>query len=184
VALAALAVTELQKRALVDHAPDAAAGSARAFLPGRFQVLRAGARVVVLDVGHNPEALHATLDVLEAVLPGARPVVVLGLLRDKKLNGVGERLSRLAERVILTAPRLERAWDPVAARALFPPGPAARCSVEPHVPDAVGRAFDGGTGPLLVLGSHYLLGEAVPVLAARLGTTPEQLLAPAARQAS
>jgi dihydrofolate synthase/folylpolyglutamate synthase len=148
-------------------------------LPGRFQVLQAAGRIVVLDVGHNPEALHATLDVVEAVLPGARLVVVLGLLRDKKLDGVGERLSRLAERVILTAPRVERAWDPAAALALFPSGPA-RLSVEPSVSDAVARGFDAGSGPLLVLGSHYLLGEAAPALAARLGTTPELLLAPAA----
>ena len=178
VALAALAVTDLQKRGLVEHAPDVAAGAARAFLPGRFQVLRAGGngRVVVLDVGHNPEALHATLDVLEAVLPGARPVVVLGLLRDKKLDGVGERLARLSEQVVLTAPQVDRAWDPVAARGLF--AAAAPCVVEPRVEAAVARAFETGTGPLLVLGSHYLVGEALPALAARLGTTPELLLQP------
>jgi dihydrofolate synthase/folylpolyglutamate synthase len=182
VALAALAVTDLQNRALVDHAPDVAAGAARAFLPGRFQVLQVGRRTVVLDVGHNPEAMHATLDVAAAVLPGARPVVVLGLLRDKKLDGVAERLAQLAEHVILTAPRVERAWDPGAARRQFAVA-SSRCSVVPDVADAVRRAFEVGTGPVLVLGSHYLLGEAAPVVAERLGTTAAQLFAPAARAA-
>lgn len=178
VALAALAVRALHARGGIERPPAVAAGSAAAFLPGRFQVLRLpGGRTVVLDVGHNPEALHATLDVVEAVLPGQPVRVVLGLLRDKKLDGVGERLGRLAREIILTSPGVERAWDPQAARPSFK-GPA-RCRVEPRVEDAVRRALEGGDGPLLVMGSHYLLGEALPVLAERLGTTAERLLRPA-----
>jgi folylpolyglutamate synthase/dihydropteroate synthase len=133
---------------------------------------------VVLDVGHNPEALGATLDVAEKVLGGVRPTVVLGMLRDKKLGRAALRLARSARAIVLTAPRVERAWDPARARARFPTGRGlARIVVEPAVAAALGRALDAASGPLLVIGSHYLLGEVVPLLAARCGIPPEDLLA-------
>ena len=80
---------------------------------------------------------------------------------------------------MLAAPRVERAWDVEKARARFPVGRGfARVSVVPEVERAVLRALDSSRGPLLVLGSHYLLGEAVPALASRRGVPPESLLAP------
>jgi dihydrofolate synthase/folylpolyglutamate synthase len=178
VALAALAVHALWRRGGVEAAPDIAVGAARAFLPGRFQVLPAAGRepVTILDVGHNQEALHATLDVAGAVLRGVRPVVVLGLLRDKRLGDAAARLARFASRIVLTSPGSERAWDPRQAAAQFPRG-RARIGVEPQPADALARALDPGDAPVLVLGSHYLLGEVVPLLAARRGVPPEALLA-------
>ena len=38
--------------------------------------------------------------------------------------------------------------------------------------------FGAGGAPIIVLGSHYLLGEVVPILAARRRVAPEALLAP------
>ena len=187
-ALASLAVLSLRDRGVVSRHPDLAAGAARAFLPGRFQVLPSvgGMPTVVLDVGHNPEALHATLDVAERVLPGERPVIVLGLLADKKLGGAAVRLAHFAQRIILTAPHVTRAWDPAEALDQLPRGRRlARVEVVPDVARAIDRAIavcDGA--PVLVLGSHYLLGEAVPALASRRDLEPELLLQPPAEEAS
>lgn len=180
-ALAALAVRAMRRRGAVSREPDVAGGARAAFMPGRFQVLPAAGRdpLMILDVGHNPEALTATLAVFEAVLPGVRPVVVLGLLRDKRLGPVAERLSRFAARLVLTAPEVERAWDPVAARGQFPAGRGrARVDVVPRVAAAVRQAAELGPGPVVVLGSHYLLGEALLSLAERRGVGPESLLRP------
>jgi dihydrofolate synthase/folylpolyglutamate synthase len=181
VALAAAGVLALRRRGAIARDPDLAEGAARATLPGRFQVLPAagGEPLVVLDTGHNPEALAATLDTFEALLPGVRPTVVLGLLSDKRLGRSSDRLLGLARELILTAPAVERAWDVAAAARRLPRRRGlARVHAAPHVADALELAFGVAAGPVLVLGSHYLLGEAVPLLAARRGVTAESLLYP------
>ena len=179
VALAALAVQALRRRGAIARDPDVAIGAARAFLPGRFQALppQGAEPLTVLDVGHNPEALAAALDVWDAVLPDARPAVVLGLLGDKRLGDAALRLARRAHTIFVTAPAVDRAWDVRAAASRLPHGRGlARVHTVPHVAEALARAFAAGSGPVLVLGSHYLLGEAVPLLAARRGVTPAALL--------
>jgi dihydrofolate synthase/folylpolyglutamate synthase len=177
-ALAACGVLALRRRGVVGRDPDLVAGAARAFLPGRFQVLPPvpGQPLVVLDVAHNPEALAATLDVFDRVLPDARPVVVLGLLGDKRLGEAALRLARRAREILVTAPTVERAWDPRAAVRRLPRGRGlAHARSVASVADAIAEALTA-SGPVLVLGSHYLLGDAVPWLAARRGVTPAELL--------
>ncbi len=180
-ALAAAAVQELWQRGVIDRPPDILAGAARAFMPGRFQVLLPYRRepAMVLDVGHNPQALAATLDVAAKLLPGIRPRVVLGLLRDKRLGSAAARLAAFAREIVLTAPAMDRSWDARAAQREFPTGQqAAKVRVLPRVADALEWALESaphGT-PVFVLGSHYLLGEAVPLLAARRGVAPDVLL--------
>jgi dihydrofolate synthase/folylpolyglutamate synthase len=180
-ALAAAAVRELFRRGVIDRPPDLVQGAARAFMPGRFQVFMPYKRepAMVLDVGHNPQAIAATLDVAAQLVPGVRPRVVLGLLRDKHLGATAARLASFARDIVLTAPAMDRSWDARAARREFPAGRHdATVRVEPRVADALAWALDSapqGT-PVFVLGSHYLLGEAVPLLAARRGVAPDVLL--------
>lgn len=179
IALAAAATLEMQARGAVDRAPDVVRGAAQAFIPGRFQWLAPvpGGSPVVLDVGHNPQALAATLDLAEPLFAKSRPVVVLGLLKDKRLGAGAERLARFATEIVLTAPAVDRTWDPRRNVAQFPAGRGlARVRVVPRVPDALAAALESAPRPVLVLGSHYLLAEAVPVLAARRGVAPEVLL--------
>ncbi len=179
-ALAVAGVAALASRGGLRHRPDPVAGAAHAFLPGRFQLLPADASspAIVLDVGHNPEALHTTLDTWEQAFPGVRPVVVLGLMRDKRLGDAAPRLAQRARMLILTAPQVERAWDPTRAQSQFPAGRGrARVQVVPDVALALQRAHtEAGDAPVLVLGSHYLLAEVVPILAAIRGVSSEALL--------
>jgi dihydrofolate synthase/folylpolyglutamate synthase len=182
-ALAALAVRDLLRRRFPSRAWDLEEAVARAFLPGRFQVLPAerGEPTVVLDVAHNPQSLRATLDIAVRVFSAPRPTVVLGMLRDKQLTGVLPRLQRAAARVVLTTPRVARAWDPHAIaprlRALLD---GVAVEVEPHAEAALARAC-AAAEPVLVLGSHYLIGELIPSLARRRGTTAEALVAGSSR---
>jgi dihydrofolate synthase/folylpolyglutamate synthase len=179
-ALAVAGVRALEAQGLGPRRADLAAGAAQAMIPGRFQILpgSGGQPPVVLDAGHNPEALHTTLDTWERVFPGIRPVVVLGLMRDKRLDDAAPRLAAAARSLILTAPRVERAWDPARGRARFPSGRGfARLEVERQVEQAIARACDTTRdAPVLVLGSHYLLADAIPILAAARGVEPERLL--------
>lgn len=156
-------------------------GCARAFMPGRFQVLEPMPRepVFILDVAHNPESLHATLNVAEQVLDGLRVSVVLGMLRDKRYDGVIGRLARCTEHLILTQPTNARAWEVKQVEAEIRtaedrPGP--RLEVVPSVRTALEAARSGVPDVVLVLGSQYLLGEVVPVLAGWRGITPRALV--------
>ncbi len=177
-ALATQAVRTLLERRFPTRRSDAAAGVARAFMPARFQVLPAvgGEPPVVLDVAHNPESLRVTLDLASELFATPRPTVVLGMLRDKRLTGVAERLRRLAAQVVLTAPRVARAWDPetVAPRLRRNLGDVP-LTVMPDAGTALAHACDAGE-PVLLLGSHYLVGELLPDMARRRGVTSEDLV--------
>jgi dihydrofolate synthase/folylpolyglutamate synthase len=159
--------------------PAIASGMAEAFLAGRFQVLQAVGRVpeTVIDVAHNQQSLHATLDLAQRFFAGRRPTIVLGMLRDKRIDGVLQRLPGWAARLILTAPQVERAWDLETARqqavAVLDGLPV---EVVPQVASAVRQTQDGANDLVLVLGSHYLVGEALPVLATVRGMQPQALV--------
>ena len=177
-ALATRAVRELLKLRFPNRSMHLETAVARAFMPGRFQALPAqgGEPTVVLDVAHNPESLRATLDLAERVFTNPKPSVILGMLRDKRLSGVVERLGRVAARVILTEPRVARAWDAHAvAPRLLEKLDRVPVSVEPCAEIALEQVCAAGE-PALVLGSHYLIGELIPSIARRRGTTAEALV--------
>jgi dihydrofolate synthase/folylpolyglutamate synthase len=176
-ALACAAAAELARDRFSIVELDPVPGLAQARLPGRFQVLPATEKepLLILDVAHNPESLQATLDVAKQLLGDARPIVILGMLRDKRLDGVVPRLDGWALGLRLTTPRVARAWKlEEIARRLRRRAPGL--SIE--VSEDVGAALDAtrGTAPVLLLGSHYLVGEALPVLASRRRLTTQALL--------
>jgi dihydrofolate synthase/folylpolyglutamate synthase len=168
-ALAALLADEL-------GVPDAAlvAGAAAVRWPGRAETVRAatagppGVRFV-LDGAHNPAAAEALAALLDEV--GARPVGVLGVGRDKDVDGI---LAALAPR--LRGVHATRARH--SPRALPPAELAARA--EAHGLDVAGvhddpRAAttaaalqaateDAAGTPVLVAGSLFLIGEVRPWL--------------------
>ena len=177
-ALATQATRALLARRFPARALDVDAGVARAFMPARFQVLPAepGEPAVVLDVAHNAASLRTTLDLALQVFSAPRPTVILGMLRDKRLTGVAQRLQKLAAGVIVTAPAVARAWDPERVAARLRRSLSVPIEVQPHAGAALDAARAAGQ-PTLILGSHYLIGELLPDLARRRGTSAEALVA-------
>ena len=155
-------------------------GMSDAFLAGRFQVLPATTAVpeTVIDVAHNQQSLHATLDLAQRFFAARKPSIVLGMLRDKRFDGVLERLRGWAGRLVLTAPAVARAWDLEAVRkqAEAVLGGAVPVEVVPQVASATARTQTSDDELVLVLGSHYLLAEALPTLASVRGVAPESLV--------
>ncbi len=64
-------------------------------LQGRFQLIEAD-KPVLLDVGHNPQAVQTLLDHLQAHFPEARIHAVFAMMKDKDIPGV---LAMMRERV-------------------------------------------------------------------------------------
>jgi len=56
-------------------------------LAGRFQLI-AGDIPVLMDVGHNPEAVKTLVDYLSAYFPGKRVHAVFSMMKDKDISGV------------------------------------------------------------------------------------------------
>lgn len=135
--------------------------------PGRLEILQLpGGPTVVLDGAHNPHgaaALAAAVDELRPLLPAGRPVLLLGVVRDKdfgRMLGALRSARDLRDALVITttvpgtdralpAGELARAWG-TGAQPLEDAAAALEMAI------AYARAEDG---PLVICGSLYLVGD-------------------------
>jgi dihydrofolate synthase / folylpolyglutamate synthase len=136
-------------------------GIAAARWPGRLERID-GTPPLLLDGAHNPAGARA----LASELVSLRPFVLLfGAMADKDVESITRSLFPLADGLVLTAPRVDRAASPaeVAARA----GESARGALlETNVRKALqaARQLAGPKRLLVVAGSLYLVGEVKALL--------------------
>ncbi|WP_045235329.1 bifunctional folylpolyglutamate synthase/dihydrofolate synthase [Deinococcus pimensis] len=125
--------------------------------PGRMELLRVGARTVLLDGAHNPEGARALVTALRG-LGVDRVPLVFGAAADKDLSGLAEALEEVASEVVLTRAELSpRAADPHALAGLW--------RVPTRVAATPGEALSLlPEGLSVVAGSLYLVGEVRPLL--------------------
>lgn len=141
-------------------------GFAEVRLPGRIQRETHGGVDWIYDVAHNPAAMSALVDALDA-LPLRRPLIALvGILADKEWGSMLPQLARVADRVVLTVPPgapPARRWNPAtAATTVRDAEGASRVSIRPAFDRAlanVARRAEAGTA--LVTGSFYTVGAAL-----------------------
>jgi dihydrofolate synthase/folylpolyglutamate synthase len=140
------------------------AGLARAWWPGRFQVLRRTRGFLVLDGAHNPAGARALAVSLRDVFGQTRVTFVLGVLADKDAAGIVAALAPLADRFVLVAPASSRAAAPEALRALVPA--ADRVEIAKSPVEALEVAGRAATTPVVcVAGSLFLIGDVLRHLA-------------------
>jgi dihydrofolate synthase/folylpolyglutamate synthase len=126
--------------------------------PARLESIRVGAVDVLLDGAHNPAGARALAGhVLDTF--GRRLPMVVGVMRDKAIEGMLAALAPSASHFVFTTAASSRAAAPgdletLAAR--IAPDVPARIEARPL--DAVARAAAFGT-PVVVAGSLYLAGE-------------------------
>ena len=141
------------------------AGIAAATMPGRVESL-AASPLIIVDGAHNADGVATTVASLQEEFPTTRWHLVFGVMGDKNLALMIERLAPIVDGVVTTAVDYDRA---VPARVL-----AERVAEIVDVPvlsaDSVEDALDmatadaGPDGAVLVTGSLYLVGEARDVL--------------------
>jgi len=143
-------------------------GLARARWPGRFEVLRARDRIVVLDGAHNPAGAAALAASLTEWFGTTPLTLVFGALRDKDAPGMLAALAPRARRLIFTASSSPRAARPEALRDAAPAG--ATVELADSALEALALAAREPRTPILcVAGSLSLLGD---VLRATRGDKP------------
>jgi len=140
-------------------------GLARAWWPGRFQVMRHRGGFLVLDGAHNPAGAHALAVSLRDVFGRALITFVLGVLADKDAAGIIAALAPLADRFILVAPPSSRATAPDTLRALVPAA-VRNVEIAGSPVEALERAGRATTTPVIcVAGSLFLIGDVLRYLA-------------------
>ncbi len=156
--LAVAVVEELvsQGYRVSEHAIRAGVRSTR--FPGRFELLRREPDVVI-DGAHTPEGMKLLKSTLKRVFPGVRPLMLLGMLRDKNYETLVNIIAPLAKEVICVPPQGDRALDPEELAALvrrlgIPAG------VSSSITEGFARLLEKASNKDLILaaGSLYMIG--------------------------
>jgi dihydrofolate synthase/folylpolyglutamate synthase len=141
-------------------------GVARAWLPGRMQVV-GHSPTIVLDGAHNPDAAEALARTLPQVFPYRRLVLVFGQLHPHEPQAVLRSLLPMAEVAIFTRAPSERAYAPtelLACAQRWQQQTGNRYPLEMEVCESPQDAFEqarrlaGSDDLILVTGSFYLVG--------------------------
>jgi len=138
--------------------------------PGRLERIESGGIVWILDVAHNPAGAWAVRSGLSCVPCGrAARTLVFSCLRDKPVTEMAQILFPHFEQVVLAPIHSAR------ATAMEDLVDAAQLTEKPFlvaesVADALRLASKhAGSGPIIVTGSVYLVGEARSLLLAEEG---------------
>jgi len=169
-ALAALAAEiYLDRRPATEIAAAIGRGIPVTRWPARSELLP-GEPPVLVDAAHNVEGATALAETVQALWPGTPVVFVAGFARDKAHEAILRALGRAASRFVLTRFHGERAMPPEDLLRL---APAAHldCEAVPDPMEALGAAKAWAlraNGAVVLTGSLYLIGEALPLLGAEV----------------
>ena len=166
---ASLAVmAALTVREIAANQEAVARGLAKACWPGRFEVLRTQPPLVV-DGAHNPAGAAVLRRTLDQVFPGREVLFLLGILKDKDIEGITGLLVREQDRVIAVRPLSERAAEAGELASHFPPH---QVEAVPDWEEGVNRLLELAEQEprkvACVAGSLYLLGAVRPLLLQKL----------------
>jgi len=160
---AATAVAALQalQRAGVQVTEEAIrTGLAEARIPGRMEVILEHP-AIVLDGAHNPDAAAKLAQSLPRYFKYRKLILVIGMLRTHSAEGVVSRLAPLADIIIATAPKWDKASPAEEIASIARRHCAGLVSTVHAVPDAIAEAISRAAPDdlILVTGSFYTIGE-------------------------
>jgi dihydrofolate synthase/folylpolyglutamate synthase len=152
-AVAVCAVDVLRQRGWQISDAAMARGIRAMFIPARIEAL-GGRPPLILDGGHNSAGIKVLAEYLqEESIRGF--TLIFGVLKDKHYQAMARQLAPLADHVILTAPRSERALPP---EKLLPFFRGKNCRIEMNYSRALAVAKKLKR-TIIVCGSLYLAGE-------------------------
>lgn len=126
---------------------------------GRFEILQDKETTIVVDGAHNLAGTKALRKNLDQYFAGREIVFLLGILKDKDVDGMLESLISPEDIVVVSQPDSQRAATPtLVARKVQ----AKQVEVYEVIKIALARAKElaGSEKLLCVAGSLYLIGEA------------------------
>ena len=139
-------------------------GLSQVHWPGRLQlVTRASGQRVLLDGAHNLSGAQSLAAALDTYFPSSKPVLILGILKDKDWSRMCAILAPLAGRIVLVPVHSERTAEPHGlAEACQRSNPDAEVTECNSLSEALAQT---ATAPFVAIaGSLYLIGEAMELL--------------------
>ncbi|MGZ5440520.1 MAG: bifunctional folylpolyglutamate synthase/dihydrofolate synthase [Thermoanaerobaculia bacterium] len=118
---------------------------------GRLEHLRVKDKDIWIDGGHNLHAIEQTAPYFDSHVPRPR-LLVFGMMGDKDVQPVVDRLFPLFERVIATEPYPPRSVNAEAFEGATP---------IPNPEDAFRAALESSERAIVITGSLYLAGAAI-----------------------
>ncbi|MFI3187518.1 MAG: bifunctional tetrahydrofolate synthase/dihydrofolate synthase [Methylococcaceae bacterium] len=155
-----LTVTQLTEKLPVTEA-SIKQGLESVHLAGRFQLIE-GEIPVLLDVGHNPEAVRTLADYLMTAFPGRRIHAVFSMMKDKDIAGVLEIMNPVVYDWFFAPLASPRAATEQVMRDIFSQSSVSRVTYGfAGFSEAFSAAKNqSGAGDLLVVfGSFFLVSE-------------------------
>lgn len=155
-----LAVTKMSEALPVSEA-SIKQGLENVRLAGRFQLID-GEIPVLLDVGHNPQAVRTLADYVTAVSPDRRIHAVFSMMKDKDIAGVLEIMNPVVYDWFFAPLANPRAATESVMREVFSQSPVSRVSFgfagfTEAFSAAKNQSQEGDL--LLVFGSFFLVSE-------------------------
>jgi dihydrofolate synthase/folylpolyglutamate synthase len=122
--------------------------------------------LLMVDGAHNTDGVEVLVESLLEEFPSRRWHVVFGVMGDKNVEAMVERLADIARGYVVTAPESERAVPPDELAKRVGVITDLPVQVARSVEDAIGlaKAKAGPDGSVLVAGSLYLVGEVRSIL--------------------
>jgi len=136
------------------------AGLLKTRIPARAEVMSDNP-LVIIDGGHNAEGAMALRTILDKHLSSKRLIVVTGVMADKDVDGVMERLTSNAAKVITTTPNSSRSMAAEELASIVRKY-CADVIAEPVPTKAVDIALEeisSENDALVICGSLYLAGD-------------------------
>jgi dihydrofolate synthase/folylpolyglutamate synthase len=173
-ATATLVARELGAKWKIDE-PAIQRGLTHVDWPGRWQRVKIGGRLAVLDASHNPEGAQVLESNLQHLIAetGRAPVIITGSLGFARARPLLETIARHAREIHLVVPQQARACSHAELEALVPStfrGSVIRATVDSLFPSPETCTAGGPDDVVVVTGSIYLLGEIMAKLQPARGT--------------
>jgi dihydrofolate synthase / folylpolyglutamate synthase len=135
-----------------------AAGFLQTTLPGRMELLGSHP-LVVLDGAHTPLAVTRLLSAFKGIFPG-EAVLLFGSVSGKNPREMARILAPAFSSVIVSTPGTFKESNPEEVAGIFRGvNPATTLEKDPAQALARAREASGGTRPILVTGSFYMVAE-------------------------
>lgn len=155
---AALAVKTLSLAGLPVPEEAIAKGLREVVWPGRFQQIHPR---FVVDGAHNPAAARRLAQTWREVYGDKRASLILGILRDKDVEGICAALLPIAGRILtVPVPNPRSSTPQEIARAIGQVAPRQECIAVRDLPAAI-RIAQSMERRTLITGSLFLAGQAI-----------------------
>jgi dihydrofolate synthase / folylpolyglutamate synthase len=127
-------------------------------LPGRMEVLGASP-LIVLDGAHTPLAVTRLLSAFRAIFPG-EAVLLFGSVTGKNPREMARIMAPAFARVIVSTPGTFKESNPEEVAGIFRRlNPETLLEKDPARALQLAQEASGGTRPILVTGSFYMVAE-------------------------